>query len=53
MQAAYVGKLLKLNDSSQSIQTLSHWVQFHRKSSKESASTWGRRKRSRHRPIGT
>ncbi len=33
-------KLSKLTDSTQSIQTLSHWVQHHRKASKESAAVW-------------
>jgi len=35
-----VGKLAKLSDSQQSIQTLSHWVQYHKSSCDESAVTW-------------
>ena len=35
-----VGKLFKLSDSQQSIQTLSHWVQYHKKACDESASVW-------------
>ena len=38
---SYISKLSKLSDSAQSIQTLSHWVQFsHRKATSESSSTW-------------
>ena len=33
-------KLSKLNETTQSIQTLSHWVQYHKKSCVESAAVW-------------
>jgi hypothetical protein len=33
-------KLSKLSDSQQSIQTLSHWVQYHKKACVESAAVW-------------
>ena len=38
--SSFVGKLAKLSDSQQSIQTLSHWVQYHKSSCNESAVTW-------------
>ena len=37
---SFVGKLSKLNDQASSIQTLSHWVQYHKKSCVESAEVW-------------
>ena len=37
---SFKGKLVKLSDSQQSIQTLSHWVQYHKKSCEESAAIW-------------
>ena len=37
---SFVSKLSKLSDSQQSIQTLSHWVQYHKKACGESAATW-------------
>ena len=37
---SFVGKLSKLSESQQSIQTLSHWVQYHKKACDESASVW-------------
>ena len=37
---SFVSKLSKLSDSQQSIQTLSHWVQFHKKACNESAAVW-------------
>ena len=36
----FSSKLSKLSDSQQSIQTLSHWVQFHKKASNASAAAW-------------
>ncbi|KAJ7527613.1 hypothetical protein O6H91_16G063500 [Diphasiastrum complanatum] len=35
-------KLSKLNNSQQSIETLSHWCIFHRKNAKQVVETWGR-----------
>ena len=35
-------KLEKLSESQQSIQTLSHWVQYHKKAVKESATIWAK-----------
>ena len=35
-------KLEKLSESQQSIQTLSHWVQYHKKAVKESAAIWAK-----------
>merc|ERR1712137_929507 len=40
--AKFRSKLEKLSESQQSIQTVSHWVQYHKKSCKESAETWAR-----------
>jgi len=40
--AKFRSKLEKLSDSQQSIQTVSHWVQHHKKSCKESAEVWAR-----------
>ena len=37
---SFVGKLSKLSESQQSIQTLSHWVQYHKNACEESASVW-------------
>lgn len=37
---AFASKLSKLSDSQASIQTLSHWVQYHRKACAESAVAW-------------
>ena len=37
---AFTGKLSKLSDSQASIQTLSHWVQYHKKACTESAAAW-------------
>ena len=37
---SFVSKLSKLSDSQQSIQTLSHWVQYHKKSASDSAAVW-------------
>lgn len=37
---SFVGKLSKLSESQQSIQTLSHWVQYHKKAVNESAAVW-------------
>lgn len=37
---SFMGKLIKLSDSQQSIQTLSHWVQYHKKAAKDSARVW-------------
>ena len=36
----FASKLAKLSDSQQSIETLSHWVQFHKKASSQTASAW-------------
>ena len=38
--SSFKSKLEKLSESQQSIQTLSHWVQYHKKSVKESAAIW-------------
>ena len=37
---SFKGKLVKLSDSQQSIQTLSHWVQHHKRACDESAAVW-------------
>lgn len=37
---SFTHKLAKLSESQQSIQTLSHWVQYHKKACNESAATW-------------
>ena len=37
---SFVSKLSKLSDSQQSIQTLSHWVQYHKKACDDSAAVW-------------
>jgi hypothetical protein len=37
---AFASKLSKLSDSQASIQTLSHWVQYHKKACVESAAAW-------------
>lgn len=37
---SYLSKLAKLSDSQQSIQTLSHWVQYHKKAAADSAAVW-------------
>ena len=41
-QKSFVDKLQKLSDSQQSIQTLSHWVQFHKKACADSGAVWAR-----------
>lgn len=40
--ASFTSKLDKLSQSTESIQTLSHWVQYHKKAIKESASIWAK-----------
>ena len=40
--ASFKSKLEKLSESQQSIQTLSHWVQYHKKSVQESAAVWAK-----------
>ena len=40
--SSFKSKLEKLSESQQSIQTLSHWVQYHKKSVKESAAIWAK-----------
>jgi len=40
--SSFKNKLEKLSESQQSIQTLSHWVQYHKKSVKESAAIWAK-----------
>ena len=40
--ASFTSKLEKLSQSTESIQTLSHWVQYHKKAVKESAAIWGK-----------
>ena len=40
--SSFKSKLEKLSESQQSIQTLSHWVQYHKKAVKESAAIWAK-----------